>query len=69
MVYLKGGKSEIEVKQGVGRCTRKVPGKNACSVVDFDVANIAILSKHAKARKMIFDDIYGPVQIVDWGSE
>jgi superfamily II DNA or RNA helicase len=69
MVYLKGGKSEIEVKQGVGRCTRKVPGKNACSVVDFDVANVAILSKHAKARKAIFDDIYGPVQVVDWGSE
>lgn len=69
MVYLKGGKSEIEVKQGVGRCTRKVPGKTACSVVDFDVANVPILTKHAKARKMIFDDIYGPVQIVDWGSE
>ena len=68
MVYLKGGKSEIEVKQGVGRCTRKVPGKTACSVVDFDVANIAILSKHAKARREIFDDIYGPVQVVDWGS-
>lgn len=69
MVYLKGGKSEIEVKQGVGRCTRKVPGKTACSVVDFDVANIAILSKHAKARRDIFDDIYGPTQVVDWGSE
>jgi hypothetical protein len=27
------------------------------------------LSKHAKARKDIFDDIYGPVQVVDWGSE
>lgn len=68
MVYLKGGKSEIEVKQGVGRCTRKVPGKTACSVVDFDVSNIDILTKHARARKAIFDDIYGPVQVVDWGS-
>lgn len=69
MVYLKGGKSEIEVKQGVGRCTRKVPGKTACTVYDFDVANIPILSKHAKARKDIFDDIYGPTQVIDWGNE
>jgi len=34
-----------------------------------DVANIAILTKHAKARREIFDDLYGPVQVVDWGSE
>ena len=68
MVYLKGGKSEIEVRQGVGRCTRleKSLAKTACTVVDFDVENIEILHRHALARRKIFDDIYGPVEVIDW---
>lgn len=66
MVYLKGGKSEIEVKQGVGRCTRKVKDKTACTVVDFDVKNIGVLHRHAMARKKIYDEIYGPTEVVDW---
>jgi len=68
MVYLKGGKSEIEVKQGIGRCTRlrKDLEKNACTVVDFDVENIDILSRHAMYRRQIYYDIYGPVEQVEW---
>lgn len=65
-IYWKGGKSEIEVKQGIGRCTRKIPGKTACTIVDFDVENIGILSKHALARRDIYEDIYGPVEEVTW---
>lgn len=67
IVYLRGGKSEIEVKQGIGRGTRKVPGKTACAVVDFDVANIPILHKHAMARVEIYNDIYPKVEMIDWG--
>lgn len=68
MVYLKGGKSEIEVRQGVGRCTRlmKEIGKTACTIVDFDVENVDTLHRHAVARRKIFDDIYGPVDMIDW---
>ena len=68
MVYLKGGKSEIEVRQGVGRCTRleKNLAKIACTVVDFDVENIETLHRHALARRKIYEDIYGPVDTIDW---
>jgi len=66
MVYLKGGKSEIEVRQGVGRCTRleKNLGKTACVIYDFDVENIDILHRHAQARLKIYDDIYGPTTVM-----
>ena len=69
MVYLKGGKSEIEVRQGVGRCTRleRSLGKTACTVVDFDVKNVEVVHRHTIARKKIYNDIYGPVEDVDWG--
>ena len=75
MVYLRGGKSEIEVRQGVGRCTRKEKriDKTACTVVDFWVTspdgntmkNWAV-GRHAAERKKIYEDIYGPVEEVDW---
>lgn len=68
MIYLKGGKSEIEVRQGVGRCTRleKSISKTACTVVDFDVSNIDLLHKHAKTRIKIYEDIYPEVELVEW---
>lgn len=67
-IYLKGGKSEIEVKQGIGRCTRLMPeiNKTACTIVDFDVANIPVLTNHAKERRAIYDELYGPVAVVEW---
>jgi hypothetical protein len=68
MIYLKGGKSEIEVKQGVGRCTRRAPGKDSCSVIDFDISNIPILSRHAGVRRRIYEDICGPVREIEWGT-
>lgn len=66
-IYLKGGKSEIEVKQGIGRCTRLMPeiGKTACTIVDFDVTNVSVLTKHAHERKKIYEEIYGPVNVVE----
>jgi superfamily II DNA or RNA helicase len=62
LVYWQGGKSEIQVKQAVGRGTRKKPdGQNFCHVVDIDVENIKVLHRHAEARREIYNDLYGPV--------
>jgi superfamily II DNA or RNA helicase len=66
MIYLKGGKSEIEIRQGVGRCTRlyKEIDKSKCVVVDFDIENIEVVHKHAVERQRIFKDIYPDVGFV-----
>jgi len=66
MIYLRGGKSEVEVKQSVGRVTRLFEGKTECNVFDFNVTNIPKLKKHALARVDIYNDIYGPVESVQW---
>ena len=58
IVRIKGGSSEIEVRQDIGRGTRKVPGKESFVVIDFDVKNIEVLTRHAKARKEYYRDIY-----------
>lgn len=62
MIYLRQGKSEVEVKQSVGRCTRRVPGKEDCIVIDFGVSNVELLEKHANARRKIYDEIYPSYQ-------
>ena len=64
MIYLQGGRSEIQVKQAVGRATRRVPGKTECNVIDFDVLNNEVCHRHAEARYEIYDEIYGPVEII-----
>jgi len=58
IIYLRGGKSEIEIKQGVGRGTRLVPGKADCIVIDFAIDNVEQLARHAKARKALYSEIY-----------
>lgn len=56
--------SEIQVRQGVaGRGTRLFEGKVDCMVHDYNVFNIKKLEKHAKIRRKILNDIYGPVTI------
>lgn len=62
MIYLRGGRSEIELRQGVGRSTRLVPGKTFCNIYDIRVSNIEALNRHANDRKIIEEDIYGPVE-------
>lgn len=64
-IYLAGGKSEIKVRQSLGRMTRRdtpnpwtgVP-KTSFIWIDFDVENIEITHKHANARRAIYKDIY-----------
>lgn len=68
MIYLRGGTSEIEVKQGVGRCTRRPEGKTFCNVIDFDVEDVDVCHRHAEARKALYNEIYGPVEEITYGS-
>jgi superfamily II DNA or RNA helicase len=58
ILFLRGGKSEIEVKQAIGRGTRLFPGKRDCVFMDFGISNVETLERHAKARKAIYDDVY-----------
>jgi superfamily II DNA or RNA helicase len=58
ILYMRGGKSEIEVKQSVGRGTRRIPGKEDCIFIDFGIENVEMLKRHALARKELFDEIY-----------
>jgi superfamily II DNA or RNA helicase len=64
-IYLQGGCSEIQVRQGpIGRSTRLFEGKKECFVFDFDVENIEVTHRHAEARTAIYDATYGPVENV-----
>jgi superfamily II DNA or RNA helicase len=54
-VYLRGGMSEVEVRQGpIGRSTRLNPGKTDCIVFDFGISNVEALTRHATARREIY---------------
>jgi superfamily II DNA or RNA helicase len=57
-VYLMGGRSEIGVRQGVGRLVRLHPGKSDSVWVDFDVVDNEITHRHAEAREAICRDIF-----------
>lgn len=58
ILFLRGGKSPIDVAQSVGRGTRKPMGKEDCLFVDFGISNVPMLKKHAEARRLIYRDIY-----------
>jgi superfamily II DNA or RNA helicase len=61
-IYLRQGKSEIELKQGVGRTTRLFPGKQDCLFIDFAIDNVKTLARHAQARMDLFAEIYPSLQ-------
>jgi len=58
LIYAQGGKSEIKVKQGIGRGTRPVAHKNLL-VFDFDVVGSPILESHCKTRQAIYKELSG----------
>lgn len=62
LIYLQGGRSEVQVRQALGRSTRLFGDKIACVIYDFDVDNISAMHRHATERRAIYDEIYGPVQ-------
>ena len=74
-IYLVGGMSEIEVSQSVGRITRggakshvynpfTGDQKTEAVWVDFRI-NHPVLSRHANERKSIYDNLFGPTQVID----
>lgn len=62
LIYWQGGSSEIQIKQAVGRGTRKPPGKTGVTVVDFDIENIEDLHRHCGLRKDIYEELYPDVK-------
>ena len=62
LIYLQGGRSEIQVKQGVGRATRLCYGKTDCDIVDFDIEDCETVHRHAVARRGIYNEIYPGIQ-------
>lgn len=61
LIYWQGGKSEVQVKQAIGRGTRVVPGKTEFFVFDFDVYNIPTLHRHYKSRLEFYNQLSPPV--------
>jgi transcription-repair coupling factor (superfamily II helicase) len=58
LINLRGGKSEVEIRQITGRGTRRIPGKEDCVYVDFGIRNVPMLMKHANERIKIYKDVY-----------
>lgn len=67
VIFLRGGKSEVQVRQGCGRGTRKIPGqgKQFFNFTDFRVhvdcmpeGQQSVVERHLEERKEIFEDIY-----------
>lgn len=54
LIYLQGGKSEVGVKQAIGRGTRVTADKKDLLVVDFKVTGSSVLERHADARIDIY---------------
>ncbi len=58
LVFLQGGKSEVGVRQAIGRATRLNPGKTNCTVIDVNVYNVPTLARHFKSRVQIYNSLY-----------
>lgn len=63
-IYLRGGKSPIDVPQSVGRMTRLAPGKDSFTWVDIDVTNIDSLHRHSGDRIRLYRDIYDDLEVL-----
>lgn len=77
LVNLQGGTSSIRTKQSVGRGTRKVPGKEDFTVIDFIVRvpvdetlsrtgklQPSMIERHCWARHAIYTDLIGEVEVL-----
>jgi superfamily II DNA or RNA helicase len=61
LIYLQGGTSEIQVKQGIGRSTRVTENKKDAYIFDFKVMGSAAMERHCDARIKIYETL-GEVQ-------
>jgi superfamily II DNA or RNA helicase len=58
IISLKGGKSDVEINQNVGRGTRLHIGKEDFLYIDIGIKNVEMLEKHAKSRIKTLNGIY-----------
>jgi len=58
VIFLRGGKSEIDLRQSIGRGTRLPPGKKDFFFIDFNVQDGDIVHRHAEARREIYASVY-----------
>lgn len=61
VLNLVGGRSETQLRQAVGRGTRR-EGKDHFLFMDFDVNNVESLHRHANDRRAIYTQIYEPAR-------
>ena len=64
IINLRGGKSEVEISQNIGRGTRMASGKEDFLYIDFGLKDVEMLQKHAKERIKIFKKVYPNVSEV-----
>lgn len=64
IIYLQGGRSEVQLRQAVGRGTRRPEGKTEFYFVDFNVANIDVTNRHAIERSEIYKEIYPDFEVL-----
>lgn len=70
IVYLMGGISEIQIKQSIGRGTRRPEGKTDFWFCDFDVEDCAHMHRHFLMRQKIYSSLNpDPVKMVGKGAE
>jgi len=69
VIYLRGGKSEIDFTQSLGRGVRKFDNgtykKDSFTFIDFWCRNVPALDRHAKARIAYMKAIGGDIKIID----
>ncbi len=57
IIYLQGGKSEIKIRQAIGRGTRIVPGKTDFWVIDFNITTSPMMQRHLAERAKIYSEM------------
>lgn len=67
IINLQGGKSDVKFLQLIGRGTRKVPGKDSFSFVDFDIKNNEVLHRMSLSRKALYESITNNVYTLENG--
>ena len=61
IIYLMGGKSEIQLRQAIGRGTRLFEGKSEFHFFDFNITNVPDMVRHATDRIAIYQQVIGSV--------
>jgi hypothetical protein len=64
LIYLQGGKSEVGIKQAIGRGTRKFAGLSDFWVIDFNIVGSTPLERHCNERIKLYKGM-GEVETFD----